>query len=285
MRTPSAHRRRRATAAGFPSRVVPPPMSSPARGRPRRADCRTPIVLVIFAAAFLVSSAAVSTRSSAIRDEPIHLTAGYGALARGDFRIDPSHPPLLRMWAALPTVFVRDASLDSSAIDGVPPASWLQDAYLFAHRFMYEENDADRLLHRGRLMMAILGVALGFVLFLPGYVAISTTTLSGVYAPPSWRLFYKPFEHLEPVATTANDIRIYRLRSGRTPSVTWSVVPIPAGIRDVLGNALAAHGRLNEALAQRRIASQIDPARQTARVSLARLERMMTMRVGVQRGV
>jgi tetratricopeptide (TPR) repeat protein len=44
---------------------------------------------------------------------------------------------------------------------------------------------------------------------LPGYVAISATTLTGVYAPPWWRLFYAAFRDLEPVAIIGNSIRVY----------------------------------------------------------------------------
>jgi hypothetical protein len=44
---------------------------------------------------------------------------------------------------------------------------------------------------------------------LPGYVAISATTLTGVYAPPPWRLFYAAFRDLRPVAVIGNSIRVY----------------------------------------------------------------------------
>lgn len=35
-------------------------------------------------------------------DEGAHLTAGYGYLTAGDFAMNPEHPPLLKMWWALP---------------------------------------------------------------------------------------------------------------------------------------------------------------------------------------
>jgi tetratricopeptide (TPR) repeat protein len=44
---------------------------------------------------------------------------------------------------------------------------------------------------------------------LPGYVAISSTVLSGVYLQPRWRVFYKPFRDLPPVAVVGNSIRVY----------------------------------------------------------------------------
>jgi 4-amino-4-deoxy-L-arabinose transferase-like glycosyltransferase len=44
---------------------------------------------------------------------------------------------------------------------------------------------------------------------LPGYVAISSTVLTGVYLQPAWRLFYRPFRDLEPDAVIGNSIRVY----------------------------------------------------------------------------
>ena len=70
------------------------------------------------------------------------------------------------MWAALPILALRPAvDIDTRAIDAAPPARWLGEAYGFAHRFMYVENDADRMLARGRMMIVLLGAALAVVLF------------------------------------------------------------------------------------------------------------------------
>jgi tetratricopeptide (TPR) repeat protein len=44
---------------------------------------------------------------------------------------------------------------------------------------------------------------------LPGYVAISETTLHGVYSPPEWRLFYAGFREMMPVAVIDHAIRVY----------------------------------------------------------------------------
>jgi tetratricopeptide (TPR) repeat protein len=46
---------------------------------------------------------------------------------------------------------------------------------------------------------------------LPGYVAISATTLTGVHLPPELRLLFAPFRSWKPVAVVANSIRIYRV--------------------------------------------------------------------------
>ncbi len=151
-----------------------------ADGRPREARWRVPALLVTFAIVFATLALFAARDRSATWDEPIHLTAGYAGLARGDLRVDPSHPPLLRMWAALPLA-VQDAwridtagtgtagtdtvVIDTSVIDSVAPSRWLQAAYGFAHRFMYVDNDADRLLQPARVMIVLLGIALGVLVF------------------------------------------------------------------------------------------------------------------------
>ena len=62
----------------------------------------TGVVLTAFAAVFIGLSVHAYTQTSATWDEPIHFTAGYAGLVKQDFRVDPSHPPFLRLWAALP---------------------------------------------------------------------------------------------------------------------------------------------------------------------------------------
>jgi hypothetical protein len=125
----------------------------------------TVFALLVFTAAFVALELNAYTRKSATWDEPMHLTSGYAALAAQDHRIDPSHPPLVRMWAAVPLLFTDHAPLDTRAIDNARGLEWLQGAYGFAHRFLYVDNDADRLLYRARFMIVLLGVALGMLLF------------------------------------------------------------------------------------------------------------------------
>ncbi|MBM3858680.1 MAG: hypothetical protein FJ395_03410, partial [Verrucomicrobia bacterium] len=75
---------------------------------------RIAIVLVAFVAVFIGLSLFSYTRESATWDEPQHLTAGYTALTKRDFRIDTEHPPLVRMWAALPLAFSRGIRFDEA---------------------------------------------------------------------------------------------------------------------------------------------------------------------------
>jgi 4-amino-4-deoxy-L-arabinose transferase-like glycosyltransferase len=106
------------------------------------------------------------TGTSAAFDEPAHLTAGYAALTAGDYRVDPTHPPLLRMWAALPLLAWHVAPPDLRAIDRADPAGWLRATTPFTRHYLYRGHDADRLLNAGRMMIVVWGIVLGVFVFL-----------------------------------------------------------------------------------------------------------------------
>lgn len=98
---------------------------------------------------------------SATWDEPQHMAAGYAALTRADYRLDWEHPPLGRVWAALPLLWTPGVVFDSEHVSWRKGPQWR-----FGHRFLYRDNDADRLLGRSRFMVTLLGVGLGILVFL-----------------------------------------------------------------------------------------------------------------------
>jgi hypothetical protein len=125
---------------------------------------RTALVLVSFAVIFGTLCVVSYTQKSATWDEPQHLTAGCLALRQHDYRLDPEHPPFLRLWAALPLTCAARA--DTAMIDRSSPDEWAGlGQFYFAHKFLYVDNDADRLLYRARFMIVVLGVLLGVLLF------------------------------------------------------------------------------------------------------------------------
>lgn len=127
---------------------------------------RTAIALSIFAAAFITLTVTSYTQKSATWDEPQQLTGGYLALTRGDYRTDPEHPPFVRMWAALPLLAMSGIKSDTAVIDHISPTEWVGfRQFEFCHWFLYQQNDADRLLYASRFMIVLLGVALGVLVF------------------------------------------------------------------------------------------------------------------------
>lgn len=46
-------------------------------------------------------------RAAPTNDELVHIPAGYHSLVQPDFRLNPEHPPLVKMWACLPLLIIR----------------------------------------------------------------------------------------------------------------------------------------------------------------------------------
>ena len=124
------------------------------------------LVLGAFAVAFVSLQVWSYTRTSATFDEPGSLAAGYAALASRDYRPAIEHPPLTRLWAALPLHSLPGVSFDAKAVDTArPEAVAFQGPFEIGHRFLYKDNAGDVLLYRARLMTVLLGVVLGLLLF------------------------------------------------------------------------------------------------------------------------
>ena len=121
---------------------------------------REPIILTIFALVFVTISLSSYTQKSATYDEPEHLTIGYAALARREYRLGYESPPFVRMWAAFPLMFMRDITFDTNSVHRLNGNNTK-----FCNEFLYKQNDTDRLLYPARFMIVLLGVALGLLLF------------------------------------------------------------------------------------------------------------------------
>jgi tetratricopeptide (TPR) repeat protein len=119
--------------------------------------------------AFVVCYVALKIGSTASRsatfDEPLHLAAGYSALVERDYRIDPTHPPFVRMWAAAPLLLTGARPLDAARVDASAPGDWLLSSVGEARRFLYGQHDADSVLRAARLAVAFWGLVLGLLVF------------------------------------------------------------------------------------------------------------------------
>ena len=138
---------------------------------------RTTAVLCAFAVVFIALTVGSYTQKSATVDEPQHLTAGYTALRLHDHRVDPEHPPFLRLWAAVPLLAMSDVKVETNS-----PAWQTGDDWEYSHHFLYQLNDADRLLHRARFMSVVLGVILGVLVFCWAQELFGFWTASAVLA-------------------------------------------------------------------------------------------------------
>src|SRR5712691_5123439 len=60
--------------------------------------------LLLVMGANLLTNAA---RETITNDELVHIPSGYQYLVAGSFRLNPEHPPLVKMWACLPLLVIR----------------------------------------------------------------------------------------------------------------------------------------------------------------------------------
>lgn len=92
-------------------------------------------------------------------DETPHLFSGYSYLKTGDFRMNPEHPPLSFVLAALP-LLALDVKFPKD------PDLWARsDVYTMAWKFVFFENDAEKLFFWARFPMIGLGMLLGYLVY------------------------------------------------------------------------------------------------------------------------
>lgn len=75
----------------------------------RRFVLRHPAQTICCCILFLMGANLLSAaaRKTVTNDEIVHIPAGYYYLVSGNFRLNPEHPPLVKMWACLPVLFLR----------------------------------------------------------------------------------------------------------------------------------------------------------------------------------
>jgi hypothetical protein len=105
--------------------------------------------------AILAASASLAVTSlltdSITFDETGHLAAGASYLHTSDFRLSPEHPPLVRIWAALPMLLLENAWPPRDSVD------WMRGDYWGVGRqWLFQLNDGERLLPAARAMIVVL---------------------------------------------------------------------------------------------------------------------------------
>ncbi|HEU0092517.1 MAG TPA: glycosyltransferase family 39 protein, partial [Vicinamibacteria bacterium] len=116
---------------------------------------------VALALAVYAALATLSERhKSAVFDEIIHLPPGYAIVKLGDHRMNPLHPPLARVIAAWPLLFM-DVHVDPDDLAWRTARPWE-----WGKRFLYRWNDGDHLLFWGRLPVVALAMILAVAVFL-----------------------------------------------------------------------------------------------------------------------
>lgn len=114
---------------------------------------------------------------SVTSDERIHLPAGYAYWKAREFRLNPEHPPLVKLLCSIPLLAmdlkmpsVNPADHEKMEYPRHPQFSEEYQLYnafqqLFGSKFLFTQ-DADRILFWGRLPALGLGLLLAFLVFL-----------------------------------------------------------------------------------------------------------------------
>jgi len=97
-------------------------------------------------------------RESQTWDEANHIFTGYRSWTHGDFGLNPEHPPLVKLLATAPLLWLP---LHSPTLE---ERFFKEDAFLRGKEFLYQ-NDADKILARTRTAAAILTLLTALVVF------------------------------------------------------------------------------------------------------------------------
>ncbi len=121
------------------------------------------IILIWFALIFSLICVTSFLQKSPTVDEPVHLLAGYSYLKWGDFRVNPEHPPLAKLWAALPLLFmdIKDPRPGRPLWDLIPQTSDPKFATYVAQDMLFVDNDAETIFFFAKLQMIALAICLG----------------------------------------------------------------------------------------------------------------------------
>lgn len=145
-------------------RTVPAVSASSSERKTQRELSPSPRTRRIIAAALLVVFATLLFTSvrqeSQVFDESIHLYAGVEYWKHGDFGTNPEHPPLAKMLAALPLL-----SLNLKEPAHFPAPYFKMEDFFNSAKFLYS-GDADAILMRSRIMVALFSLALAILVYL-----------------------------------------------------------------------------------------------------------------------
>jgi len=116
-------------------------------------------LLLIVLCAELALSAKQQSQTS---DEACHILAGYRSWKNYDFGINPEHPPLVKLVAALPLLHLP------LQVPTLPRGFFRGVEFLGCSKFLYS-NDADAILFRARMAAALFTVGLALAVFLSAF--------------------------------------------------------------------------------------------------------------------
>jgi type IV secretory pathway TrbD component len=127
---------------------------------------RAAVIVVALLFLFSLISLTATLQKSLTFDEPLHIYAGYSYLRWRDFRVNPEHPPLAKVLAALPLIACE---LDTTSITRAQ-RDFVQQrkdyGWILANHLFMSNDDRESLFFYAKLVMIGLAAALGIFVFL-----------------------------------------------------------------------------------------------------------------------
>jgi hypothetical protein len=126
-----------------------------------------PLLLLLLLGSWWLSLWAARATSMTI-DEGLHITSGYTMLRTGDYRLVEEHPPLVKMWIALPLLGVPDLPDPTSFApwaEAATPTTESLPLLRLTQQWFYPYQPVDRLVIPARAMSALLNILLGAIIF------------------------------------------------------------------------------------------------------------------------
>lgn len=116
---------------------------------------------------FVLLCASSRVKSPTI-DEYTYVASGYYYVRTGDFRLDRTHPPLIRLLSGIPLQFLSIHAPSPQLEKWDTPASYELGYYLGKEMLLQSGNDVKKILFAARLPIMLLSCALGFLLYVWG---------------------------------------------------------------------------------------------------------------------
>ena len=127
----------------------------------RRAEAVCAALLVLMAANLFASI----SRKSITNDEIVHIPAGYYHLVAGKFQLNNEHPPLVKLWAALPLLFIQPNEPGPSP-PGEVTGNFSEETWKYLDQFWPNNKDHFAAISFWtRTMMVPITLGLGVLIF------------------------------------------------------------------------------------------------------------------------
>jgi hypothetical protein len=126
----------------------------------RKAEAIGAVLLILMAANLLASI----SRKSITNDEVVHIPAGYYHLVAGQFQLNNEHPPLVKMWAALPLLFIQPN--ETTPLPGEVTGNFSEETWKYLDQFWPNNREHFAAISFWtRTMMVLITLALGVLIF------------------------------------------------------------------------------------------------------------------------